>query len=54
MSMAGKWMVFGAFNDGGASASSSPIWMTQMVDSMVGDSIWSESGCTTTALGRDE
>jgi hypothetical protein len=32
-------MVFdGAFNDDGASASSSPIWMIGMVDSIVGDS----------------
>jgi hypothetical protein len=38
MIMAGKWMVFdGAFNDG-ASASSSPIWMILLVDSIVGDS----------------
>jgi hypothetical protein len=36
--MAGKWMVFdGAFNDDGASVSSSPIWMNVMVDSIVGD-----------------
>jgi hypothetical protein len=39
MIMAGKWMVFdGAFNDDGASAPSSPIWMIGMVDSIVGDS----------------
>jgi hypothetical protein len=39
MIMAGKWMVFdGAFNDDGASTSSSPIWMIGMVDSIVGDS----------------
>jgi hypothetical protein len=39
MIMAGKWMVFdGAFNDDGASASSSSIWMIGMVDSIVGDS----------------
>jgi hypothetical protein len=39
MIMAGKWMVFdGAFNDDGASASSSPIWMIGMVYSIVGDS----------------
>jgi hypothetical protein len=39
MIMAGKWMVFdGAFNDDGASASSIPIWMIGMVDSIVGDS----------------
>jgi calcineurin-like phosphoesterase len=38
MIMAGKWIVFdGAFNDG-ASASSSPIGMIGMVDSIVGDS----------------
>jgi hypothetical protein len=37
--MAGQWMVFDrAFNNDGASASSSPIWMTGMVDSIVGDS----------------
>jgi hypothetical protein len=37
--MAGKWMMFdGAFNDDGASASSSPIWMIGMVDGIVGDS----------------
>jgi hypothetical protein len=35
MIMAGKWMVF---NDDGASASSSPIWMIGMIDSIVGDS----------------
>jgi hypothetical protein len=28
----------GTFNDDGASASSNPIWMTGMVDSIVGDS----------------
>jgi hypothetical protein len=39
MIMAGKWVAFdGAFNDNGASASSSPIWMIGMVDSIVGDS----------------
>jgi hypothetical protein len=39
MIMAGKWMVFdGAFNDDGASASSSTIWMIGMVDSIVGNS----------------
>jgi hypothetical protein len=39
MIMAGKLMVFdGAFNDDGASASSSPIWMIEMVDSITGDS----------------
>jgi hypothetical protein len=39
MIMAGKWMVFdGAFNDDGASASSSPILMIGMLDSIVGDS----------------
>jgi hypothetical protein len=39
MIMTGKWMVFdGAFNDDGTSASSSPIWMIEMVDSIVGDS----------------
>jgi hypothetical protein len=39
MIMAGKWMVFdGAFNDDGASASSSPIGMTGIVDSIVGGS----------------
>jgi hypothetical protein len=39
MIMAVKCMVFdGAFNDDGASASSSPIWMIGMVDSIVGDS----------------
>jgi hypothetical protein len=33
-----KWMVFhGAFNADGASASSSPIWMVGVVDSIVGD-----------------
>jgi hypothetical protein len=38
MIMVGKWMVFdGAFNDDGASVSSSPIWMIGMVDSIVGD-----------------
>jgi hypothetical protein len=38
MIMAGKWMVFdGAFNDDGASTSSSPIWMIGMVDRIVGD-----------------
>jgi hypothetical protein len=32
MIMTGKWMVFdGAFNDDGASASSSPIWMIAYV-----------------------
>jgi hypothetical protein len=37
--MTGKWMVFdGAFNDDGASASSSPIWMIGMIGSIVGDS----------------
>jgi hypothetical protein len=37
--MAVKWMRFdGAFNDDGASASSSPIWMVGVVDSIVGDS----------------
>jgi hypothetical protein len=36
MSMAVKWMAFdGAFNDDGASASSSTIWMVG-VDSIVG------------------
>jgi hypothetical protein len=35
--MAVKWMVFdGAFNDDGASASSSPSWMVGVVDSIVG------------------
>jgi hypothetical protein len=34
--MAVKRMVFGAFNDDGASASSSPIWMVGVVDSIVG------------------
>jgi hypothetical protein len=35
--MAVKWMVFdGWFNDDGASASSSPIWMVGVVDSIVG------------------
>jgi hypothetical protein len=39
MIMAGKWMVFdGAFNDDGASTSSSPFWMIGVVDSIVGDS----------------
>jgi hypothetical protein len=39
MIMVGKWIVFdGAFNDDGASASSSLIWMIGMVDSIVGDS----------------
>jgi hypothetical protein len=39
MIMTGKWMVFdGAFSDDDASASSSPIWMIGMVDSIVGDS----------------
>jgi hypothetical protein len=39
MIMTGKWMMFdGAFNDDGISASSSPIWMIGMVDSIVGDS----------------
>jgi hypothetical protein len=38
MSMAVKLMVFdGAFNDDGASASSSPSWMVGMVDRIVGD-----------------
>jgi hypothetical protein len=36
MSMAVKWMVFdGMFNDG-TFASSSPIWMVGVVDSIVG------------------
>jgi hypothetical protein len=39
MIMAGKWKVFdGTFNDDGASASSSSIWMIGMVDSIAGDS----------------
>jgi hypothetical protein len=39
MIMAAKWMVYdGAFNDDGASATSSPIWMIGMVDSKAGDS----------------
>jgi hypothetical protein len=37
MSMAVKWMVFDrVFNEDGVSASSSPIWMVGVVDSIVG------------------